>query len=153
MGLDIYIDVANREARDEVVAKNQEIRKRNDKVYEEQGDVAELEEPIDIPCTQEYYFRKFNALVEWIENNVGALENCEPLELGEDDIEGLQATLNDLTPENCDVELPTCTGFFFGSQEYDDWYWENVEKAKQMCNDILEKTDWEKDVVTILIWY
>ena len=25
MGLDIYIDVANREARDEVIAKNQEI--------------------------------------------------------------------------------------------------------------------------------
>lgn len=153
MGLDIYIDVANRETRDEVITKNQEIHKRNDKAFEERGDNAEFEPTIDIPSTQEYYFRKFNALVDWVEKNVGALDNCKDLELNEDNIKSLQATLNNLTPQNCANEFPTRSGFFFGSQDYDEWYWEDIKTAKKMCNDILAQTDWNKDVVTILIWY
>ena len=34
MGLDIYVDVANRKTRDEAIAKNKEIRERNHKAYQ-----------------------------------------------------------------------------------------------------------------------
>lgn len=153
MGLDIYVEVSNRKVRDEAIAENKKIQERNNKAYEEQGSDAQFEQTVDFPSKQEYYFRKFNALVDWVERNVGNVENCEPMELSKDDIESLQSTLTDLTPENCDVELPTCEGFFFGSQEYDQWYWQDVENAKQMCQEILKQTDWENEVVTFLIWY
>lgn len=153
MGLDVYVEVSNRKDREEIVAKNKEICERNDKAYEEKGEDAKYEQTVDIPTTQDYYFRKFNALVNWVRHNVGNVENCEPMELSKNDIEALQATLNDLTPENCDQEFPTCTGFFFGSQDYDEWYWQDVEKAKQMCQEILKQTDWENEVVTFFIWY
>ncbi|EOS0576700.1 hypothetical protein E5R94_RS22040 [Escherichia coli] len=39
------------------------------------------------------YFRKFNALVGWMERNVGEVENCELLELTMNDICLLKAHL------------------------------------------------------------
>lgn len=156
MGLDIYIDVCNREARDEANAENKEIRERNNKVYQERGDDAELEAITEIPYTQQYYFRKFTALIEWIENNVGDLKDCGELELNEDNIKGLQAMLSNLTPPKKRAkQVRTRSGFSFGEQEQesDEWCGEDIENAKKMCDNILAQTDWEKDVVTILIFY
>ena len=153
MGLDIHIDLANRKELEEVSAKNKAISERNDKAYQEHGEKAQYEQVIELNPKNSFYFRKFNALVEWVANNVGNVENCEPIELTRTHIELLQNTLNNLTPENCKLKFPTCSGFFFGSQEYDRWYWEDVESAKEMCEEILETADWDQDVVKFLIWY
>lgn len=153
MGLDIHIDLANRKELEEVQAKNKAISERNDKAYQEHGEKAQYEAAIELNPKNSFYFRKFNALVEWANNNVGNVENCESVELTRTHIELLQNTLNNLTPENCATKFPTCEGFFFGSQEYDQWYWEDVESAKEMCAEILETADWEQDAVEFLIWY
>lgn len=43
--------------------------------------------------------------------------------------------------------LPTVSGFFFGSQEYDQWYYRDVEDTYNITKELLEETDFSKEVV------
>ena len=84
------------------------------------------------------YWRKFNALHGWF------VENCQG---GEDDcgehyvrIEKLRQLLDLLkavldNPEKAEQSLPVTAGFFFGSYEYDEWYFDYVKETIE----ILEK--------------
>jgi hypothetical protein len=84
------------------------------------------------------YWRKFNALHGWF------VENCQG---GEDDcgeyyvsIEKLRQLLDLLkavldNPEKAEESLPVTAGFFFGSYEYDEWYFDYVKETIE----ILEK--------------
>ncbi|ENY6483562.1 hypothetical protein [Salmonella enterica] len=45
------------------------------------------------------YYRKFNALLNWIDANAGEVENCTDVPLTRQDLEKLRATLSNLTPE------------------------------------------------------
>lgn len=82
------------------------------------------------------YFRKFNALHSYIVREFADGEdNCKPIFLSVVEIEQMLSTLKEITPDNASEVLPTQTGFFFGSQEYDEWYFEDVKYAI----DLLEK--------------
>ena len=39
--------------------------------------------------------------------------------------------------------LPNVTGFFFGSQEYDDWYYSDLEHTKTMLKNLLDNPVFE----------
>lgn len=43
--------------------------------------------------------------------------------------------------------LPTSSGFFFGSTEYDEWYYKQLENTIEQCEKVLEETDWNNEVV------
>lgn len=43
--------------------------------------------------------------------------------------------------------LPTCSGFFFGGTEYDEWYYKNLEYTKERIEEILEETDFDNWIV------
>lgn len=43
--------------------------------------------------------------------------------------------------------LPTTSGFFFGSTEYDEWYLRDIENTIEQINTILDETDFEEDVI------
>lgn len=43
--------------------------------------------------------------------------------------------------------LPTTSGFFFGSTEYDEWYLRDIENTIEQLNEILNDTDFEKDAI------
>ena len=45
--------------------------------------------------------------------------------------------------ELCAAELPTQSGFFFGSTEYDDWYFHQIAYTKRLIDQILE--NWATD--------
>lgn len=79
--------------------------------------------------TEVGYWRKANMVHNWVETNLGReLENCEETILTVDDLLALKATCekvlanHDLAP----IEMPTASGFFFGSTEYDDWYFSDL---------------------------
>lgn len=153
MGLEIYIDLVNRKELEEVTAKNNEISARNNKMRQQHGKDAKLEEMISAEMKQSFHFGKFSALAAWVENNVGDLENCEPVELTRAHIELLHNTLSNLTDNNCQTKLPACDEFFFGNQKPEERDWEDIENAKKMCQDILEQADWDKDMVQFFVWY
>ena len=44
--------------------------------------------------------------------------------------------------------LPTTSGFFFGSTDYDEWYLEDIESTIEQITEILKTTDFDKEYVT-----
>ena len=47
--------------------------------------------------------------------------------------------------------LPTQNGFFFGSTDYDDWYYEDVEDCKKQMTKLLDDFDEETDVIYVIM--
>ena len=99
------------------------------------------------------YFRKFNALVSWVENNVGMVENCELVELNREHLLKLKADLDCLNKENCSEIMPTMEGFFFGSQEYDDFYWRDVDELRELTEQLIENHDFDNNRLTFCAWW
>lgn len=49
--------------------------------------------------------------------------------------------------------LPTKSGFFFGSTDYDFWYFEEIKNTITILDKVLSETDWEhEDVVYCANW-
>ncbi len=77
------------------------------------------------------YWRKFNALHAWFVANVQDDEdNCGAYIVTIDHLKKLQKDLSELTPETASTILPTQVGFFFGGVDYDEYYWQDVERLK-----------------------
>ena len=49
--------------------------------------------------------------------------------------------------------LPTCSGFFFGSTEYDEWYYNDVKDCIKKMSAILKNFDDDKDVILVNFWW
>lgn len=43
--------------------------------------------------------------------------------------------------------LPTTSGFFFGSTEYDEWYVKDIQHTIDIIAKVLEETDFEKEII------
>ena len=43
--------------------------------------------------------------------------------------------------------MPTSSGFFFGSTDYDDWYYNTLENTIEMCQKVIDETNWDTEVV------
>lgn len=99
------------------------------------------------------YYRKFNALLHWIDANAGEVENGTDVPLTRLDLEKLQATLDRLTQENCHDRFPTTEGFLFGSQDYDDDYWSDVEDLKQFVQQQLTSFDFGASRLCFHAWW
>lgn len=89
------------------------------------------------------YLRKANAIHNWIVDNCGDGEdNCQDITIEIKqwkDLDAMCKRLLDLhkanpvkAVETALNELPPTPGFFFGSQEVDDFYWANLVKMTQI---------------------
>ena len=84
------------------------------------------------------YWRKFNALHAWfVENVQKGTDDCGRYIVTEHHLLKLQKDLSEITPENAGEKLPTQGGFFFGNTDYDDWYWQEVERLKAFVSYVL----------------
>ncbi|WP_336844159.1 hypothetical protein [Providencia rettgeri] len=99
------------------------------------------------------YFRKVNALFKWVEDHIGAIENCEKLPVTQAHLLALQRDLQALTPENCHTVFPTQGGFFFGSTDYDDGYWEDVNDVKRWLDEMFDSFDFDQFSLHFLAWW
>ena len=43
--------------------------------------------------------------------------------------------------------LPTSSGFFFGSCDYDQWYYQDVNYTREILEQVLAETDFEKEMI------
>ena len=72
-------------------------------------------------------------------------DNCQPVYVERERlVELLTVCKNVLEKKDKEVAedlLPTTGGFFFGSTEYDEWYWFQVEQTITILENILAKTD------------
>ena len=93
------------------------------------------------------YWRKDNAIHGWfVENYANGVDDCKPIEV---DRIGL-ITLRDIClriseANNTELAmelLPPVSGFFFGSNQIDDWYLDGViETAKKLTGIINETSE------------
>lgn len=148
MGLDIYFAKAKRSA----YYKYQEDEREFDKLSEEEKEEiwAKNEQP-KIEGNEEIgYFRKVNFLMQ----ELAYYGNCEFKEITRDSLEELKrkclAVLEN--HELAEDLLPTCSGFFYGSTEYDEWYFQDVQAVLDWVEGVLENLAGD-EVVLMYCWW
>jgi hypothetical protein len=145
MGLDMYLSkkhyIGNKHRKPEqrikvVIPKNQDdatfpIESINNKK------VTEITE-------EAAYWRKANAIHKWFVNNVqDGNDDCHEYYVSREQLEEL-ITIADrvIADHNLAPELlPTQTGFFFGDESYDEYYFETLKETKKMLTETLENGD------------
>lgn len=111
------------------------------------------------------YFRKVNFLLPAFNYQ----ENCSDIEVTKCEVEDLIASCNNVLAlydrhkagelnetELADMvaeDLPTEGGFFFGSTEYNEWYFKDVEYVRNEFTRILETLDWENETLIMHCWW
>ena len=94
------------------------------------------------------YWRKANAIHNWFVKNVQEGEDkCREHPVYREDIQRLLDTVNKVLADTslAPALLPTAEGFFFGGQEYDEWYWRDIEYTKLLLERALDPKmkDWD----------
>ena len=135
MGLDMYLIARTR------IKEEEHIKEMNLPKYDNATVIIESEAA---------YWRKANAIHKWFVDNVqGGSDDCEEYRV---EIEKLQE-LVDICKKvieykdkehfdlNAKILLPTQSGFFFGSTDYDEWYTKNLEDTVDMLEKAIEEDD------------
>jgi hypothetical protein len=89
-----------------------------------------------------FYWRKFNALHHWfVENVQNGIDNCEEAEVSVSHLKTLKDQLDQVSanPQLANKLMPVSSGFFFGSTEYSDSYFREVERTRNWLDDLLLK--------------
>jgi len=105
----------------------------------------------DFPCVQLEvsigYWRKANAIHQWfVDNCQGGEDDCRYAYVPREKMTELLALCQQvlLQPATADSDLPTQSGFFFGSYEYDEYYFQDLKTTVEILTKALEiPTDWE----------
>ena len=90
-------------------------------------------------------WRKANAIHAYIVSNHADGDDCTPIELDRDSIKELRDRCTDVLSDRSLAPelLPTSSGFFFGSTEYDDWYFEELERTEKELTELLRDGTWD----------
>lgn len=149
MGLDMYLNAKRYVSSSTMFDKNDPEIYKGVKELSGAGEFPESAYPhaeIEIAVG---YWRKANAIHRWfVENVQGGEDECRPHYVSREHLQTLLVTVDEvLTTRNTDL-LPVFTeGFFFGSYEIDDYYWEYLEDTKATLTNILsgiaEDSRWE----------
>ena len=123
MGLDMYLSA------------KKYLSEYDDAVAEKRVAVCEIFGGLDIKeiSARVMYWRKANAIHNWfVENVQDGEDNCAPYYVSRENIEQLINDIATVLENRGEAEeiLPTGAGFFFGTTEYDDYYFEELERTK-----------------------
>ena len=103
------------------------------------------------------YWRKANAIHNWFALNIDGVDNCEYSRASKEQLIELkticETIMKNKDPEENERLLPTSAGFFFGSQEYDEWYYNGIETTIDKLTSIIEYTDWENQEIYYHPWW
>src|SRR5690242_7485062 len=81
------------------------------------------------------YWRKANAIHRWfVENVQDGMDDCKEYYVSREKLAELlkEVELTLKAQHLAPALLPTQQGFFFGSQEYDEYYWQDMEDTKRI---------------------
>ena len=90
------------------------------------------------------YWRKANAIHAWFVDHVqGGEDKCRPHPVRAEDLAELLALLEEVLAdrEHGHKKLEPRGGFFFGSLEVDEWYWQDVEETAAVLREVLKWRD------------
>lgn len=111
-------------------------------VREALGLEASPEDPSLTVSTTAVYWRKANAIHKWfVDNCQDGIDECQQAYVARRDLESLLYVCQRALDTGNSALLPTGGGFFFGSTEYDDWYWENIKYTVKSITKALNEFD------------
>jgi len=96
------------------------------------------------------YWRKANHIHNWfIENCAAGLDDCEPITVDKDDLISLRHTCIEClnSPDDASIILPCKSGFFFGAENYDSWYFSDLSNTVTIIDQALNEADFNVDKV------
>lgn len=94
------------------------------------------------------YWRKFNALHGWFVNEcAGGLDECQNIYVDEDKLVELLETLKKVSDNFTLAKelLPPVQGFFFGGDEIDEYYKEDVNSTIKIIEELLKEHEQSKE--------
>ena len=101
--------------------------------------------PNDYIHDQVGYWRKANAIHNWfVENVQDGEDDCDyHRPLTRQDLKKLAEQCRIVLDDHSKASdvLPVAHGFFFGSYEYDDWYFNEIEKTEKLCKRLMDEFD------------
>lgn len=90
------------------------------------------------------YWRKANAIHQWFVDNVqDGVDDCGYYYADDDKLKELLSLVNDVLDGKAKPQdsLPTQSGFFFGSTDYDEYYMEDMKETKRQLTEILSENN------------
>ena len=105
--------------------------------------------------TEQAYWRKANQIRGWFADNLEDFNDNGETKVEKEDLEALLDTCKKVL-DNHDLAsdlLPVTEGFFFGNDEYDAIYFDEVEETVEQINQILESFDWDAEDMYYWEWY
>ena len=89
------------------------------------------------------YWRKANAIHKFfVDNCADGTDDCKLMWVSDVTLKRLKEycdeILKDKSKEKADELLPTTEGFFFGTTDYDDWYFEDLKYTSELIADVLD---------------
>ena len=88
------------------------------------------------------YWRKANQIHSWFVKHVqGGVDNCEEYRVTREQLQLLvdNCKLVLMNKEEAVNLLPTQEGFFFGSYEYDEYYWSDIQDTIDQLEKVLNE--------------
>lgn len=86
------------------------------------------------------YWRKTNCIHKWFVDHVQDVrDDCGTYDVEVEQLEELLATCEEVLHDRSKAYdlLPPQSGFFFGSDEFDEWYWQDLEFTVRELSRIL----------------
>ena len=103
------------------------------------------------------YWRKANQVRQWLVDHTDLCsnDNCEIIPVTKDILEQLIKDCEEVIahPQRAEEIMPTSAGFFFGSYDYDEWYFEQIQDTIRQIKSILETTDFDNEVIEYTEWW
>lgn len=93
------------------------------------------------------YWRKVNQIHKWFVDNVqNGVDDCGIYPVSRHQLEDLLNLCEQTLEKDKQAEelLPTQAGFFFGSTDYDEWYFKDIEQTVSILKECLNDEDAEE---------
>lgn len=90
------------------------------------------------------YWRKANQIHAWFVANVqNGEDDCREYHVERTGLNALLEIVNDVLADNSKAGelLPSQSGFFFGSTDYDEWYFKDLERTKAILEQALSESN------------
>ena len=97
---------------------------------------------VEVTCA---YWRKANQIHKWFVDNVqGGNDNCGEYYVSNEKLNQLRETCRQALFAKDPSLLPPQAGFFFGSYDIDEWYWQDIKDTIKKIDRVLALPDMSK---------
>jgi len=144
MGLDMYLHAKRYESNYNFQIEQHGENETFHTVLQAVGGYVTPESPsVEVVATIGYW-RKVNAIHNWfVRELAGGVDECQPIYVGRENLITLRDLCSEVLKDHSKAEtlLPTGAGFFFGSTEFDEWYFRGLQDTIAQINKALELPD------------